>query len=286
MKRVSDVVIVPTDLEEKLDFNQEIPHTVHLKLFGTEDIVPLHYSETIEILLCDQLDGTLVIDGKSYRLFGHQVFVIPPLIVHANHIKAGPGRMFVIKVSLENLAHFIDIPAILQYRGLTVSRLAHTGPVYTEIEPIVRHLIEHDDDIFARMTALIDLFALLCRHTTDADDALESVSRLKSSFLKAVITWTLAHHPEPISLTDVTHQVGYSKSHFCHLFKELTHMTWTEYLHSVRISAACRYLQDGMTVSQAGERSGFNNLSHFIRIFRQNRGMTPKAYRQQHAVDQ
>ena len=286
MKRVSDVVIVPTDLEEKLDFSLEIPHTVHLKLFREEDIVPLHYSETIEILLCDQLDGTLVIDGKAYQLNGQQVFVIPPLIVHANRIQAGSGRMHVIKVSLNDLAHFIDIPALLQYQGLNVSRLAHTGPAFTEVEPIVRRLIEQDDDIFARMTALIDLFAVLCRYTTDADDTLESVNQQKNSFLKTVISWTLAHHPESISLSDVSCQVGYSKSHFCHLFKELTHMTWTEYLHSVRISAACRYLLDGMTVSQAGERSGFNNLSHFIRIFRQNRGMTPKTYRQQHVVDQ
>ncbi len=282
MKRVSTVVIKPTDLEERLDFSHEVPHTVHLKSFSEEDIVPLHYGETLEILLCDNLAGEVLIDGKPFELGGRQVFVIPPLTVHANRIQAGPGQMIVVKVSFPDLAHFMDIPAMLAYQGLSLDRVDPTGPPYDELRPIVDRLIEHDDSLFLRMAALIDLFALLGRHMASGERIEPAISQAKNDFLKAVISWTQAQYARPVSLADVASHIGYSKSHFCHVFRELTGMTWTAYLHSVRVSAACRLLQDGLTVGETGERCGFANLSHFIRIFRQNRGLTPRVYQKQH----
>ena len=284
MKRVSTVVIKPTDLEERLDFSREVPHTVHLKSFPEEDIVPLHYGETLEILLCDGLAGELVIDGKPYELGGRQVFVIPPLTVHANRIQAGPGQMAVVKVSFPDLAHFMDIPAMLAYQGLSLDRLDPTGPPYDALRAIVDRLIERDDRLFLRMAALIDLFALLSRHMASGEKIAPAVSQAKNDFLTAVLSWTQAQYAQPVSLADIASHIGYSKSHFCHMFRELTGMTWPAYLHSVRVSAACRLLQDGLTVGEAGERCGFANLSHFIRIFRQVRGLTPRAY-QQHGGD-
>ena len=41
---------MPDGFEEHFFFSAEMPYTISIKQFLTEDIVPLHYAETIEIL--------------------------------------------------------------------------------------------------------------------------------------------------------------------------------------------------------------------------------------------
>ena len=46
---------LPNGFEEQFFFSSHMPYTIQIKRFQTEDIVHLHYAETIELLLCDDL---------------------------------------------------------------------------------------------------------------------------------------------------------------------------------------------------------------------------------------
>ena len=43
---------LPNGFEEQFFFSSQMPYTIQVKRFQTEDIVPLHYAETIELLPC------------------------------------------------------------------------------------------------------------------------------------------------------------------------------------------------------------------------------------------
>ncbi len=60
----------PTTFEEHFEFNYHLPYSVRIKRFATEDIVPLHYAETIEILLCNNLTGEITIDNLGFSFAG------------------------------------------------------------------------------------------------------------------------------------------------------------------------------------------------------------------------
>jgi len=66
-------------------------------------------------------------------------------------------------------------------------------------------------------------------------------------------------------------------------FKKLTGMTPVEYRTGIRMSHA-RNLLRTHTVSETAFELGYENISHFIRIFRDKYGVTPKQY-QKHFDD-
>jgi AraC-like DNA-binding protein len=70
-----------------------------------------------------------------------------------------------------------------------------------------------------------------------------------------------------------------TESSFCRYFKSRTLKSFTKFLNEVRISYACKLLNnDGYSISDACFESGFTNLSYFNRQFKTVMKMSPKSY--------
>ena len=137
----------PNGFEEKFVFSEQSPYAITVKNFLTEDVVPLHYAATIEILLCDQLCGEIVIEGKHYPLSGKQLFVIPPYTLHSNSVTPGEGTMYVFKVCFEQMDRYINISNFLALRQVTLSQLRYDCPEFDRVMDIVSQLIRYDGDL-------------------------------------------------------------------------------------------------------------------------------------------
>jgi len=88
---------------------------------------------------------------------------------------------------------------------------------------------------------------------------------------------------EDLKQAEVARAVGLSPAAFSRMFRRITGGTFTQYLQRLRVSEACRLLlETNRTVTSIGYASGFQNLSHFNRVFRASLGQTPCAYRRQH----
>lgn len=272
---------MPDGFEEHFFFSKEMPYTVSIKQFLTEDIVPLHYAETIEILLCDQLSGEIVIDNRRYELGGYQLFVIPPYTVHANNIHPGIGTMYVFKIHFGQLRYYLDAEHIFSLFGTHVSRLRYDCPAFHEVLEVVAKLMDHDGELGRCLPHLIELFGILSRHT-DPDRADADHDRFRESSLQDLIRWTNEHYARKITIDEVAKMTGYSKYHFCSRFKSLTGMTYLNYLNSVRVRRACMLLQQGESVQSVCRAAGFENVSYFIQVFKKIQHMTPHQYACQH----
>ena len=273
---------MPDGFEEHFFFSREMPYTVSIKQFLTEDIVPLHYAETIEILLCDQLCGEIVIDNRHFELGGHQLFVIPPYTVHANNIRPGIGTMYVFKIHLGQLRYYLDAEHILALFGCTVSQLRYDCPAFDEVLEVVARLMEFDGDLGRCLPHLIDLFRILSQHTEPSREAAPEHARFRDSSLQELIRWTNENYARKITIDEVARMTGYSKYHFCSRFKSLTGMTYLNYLNSVRVSYACLMLQQGESVQAVCRATGFENVSYFIQMFKKIQHVTPHQYACQH----
>jgi YesN/AraC family two-component response regulator len=56
-------------------------------------------------------------------------------------------------------------------------------------------------------------------------------------------------------------------------------MRFSEYLNQERIRRATAYLDGDTTVISAAYQAGFNNVTYFNRVFRQQTGKTPSEYK-------
>ncbi len=86
----------------------------------------------------------------------------------------------------------------------------------------------------------------------------------------------------PWSIDRAAHHVGLSRRQFTLRFRQLTGVSFVEYLNHQRLAHAERLLRSGRySVTGAAFSSGFEDLSHFYRLFRGRHGLPPKRWMEQ-----
>lgn len=278
MQCVNYVSPPPNGFEETFQYSALNPYAVNIKTFQTEDIVPLHYAETIEILLCDALQGELVIDSNRYTLGDQQVFVIPPRTVHSNNIRPGNGTLHILQISFQEMERYFNIRNFLMLHSCSVSQLDYCCPDYDAVCAVVNGLKQHDGDLFACLPLILQLFSILSQYRDPSRSSTPHTPQLREVSLQALIRWTYENYSRKITIEEAAQMTGYSKYHFCNRFKTLTGMTYLQYLNTVRVSKACLMLRSGASVQTVCRDAGFENVSHFIQVFKRIQHTTPHKY--------
>jgi AraC family transcriptional regulator len=98
--------------------------------------------------------------------------------------------------------------------------------------------------------------------------------------LKRVLDYIAASLQENISLSQLATIAGMSPHYFSELFKQSTGRAPHDYVLLQRIERAKQQLRDPKrSIIEAGLESGFQNPSHFARVFRNREGTTPSKFR-------
>jgi AraC-like DNA-binding protein len=99
--------------------------------------------------------------------------------------------------------------------------------------------------------------------------------------VRKAMAYVHEHSSEPISLKDVARSVGISKEYLARCFHQETGVTLVTYLNRYRVGQAKARLEAGeQDLSKIALEVGFSSGSYFSRVFRQEVGMSPSAYRQ------
>jgi AraC-like DNA-binding protein len=98
--------------------------------------------------------------------------------------------------------------------------------------------------------------------------------------LKQVVEFIEKNYSTPITLQQLSASVSMSPKYFCRFFSEMTHETPMDYLNRQRIEQACYQLATtDDSITEIAYRTGFNDLSYFIRTFKKYKGITPGKYK-------
>ncbi len=100
--------------------------------------------------------------------------------------------------------------------------------------------------------------------------------------IDAVYKYVRSHFTESTQLEEIAAEVNMTIPSFCRYFKKVTGKTFTEFVNEFRIVHACKLLsEEQFSISEVCYESGFNNFSHFNRLFKQKTGKNPNAYRKE-----
>ena len=85
-----------------------------------------------------------------------------------------------------------------------------------------------------------------------------------------------------LSIADVQEHTGLSERKISNIIKEQTDLGFKQYVNSIRLSEAKRLLKESdLQVSEIAYRIGYNNVTHFNRVFKLAEGIAPTNYREQ-----
>ncbi len=92
---------------------------------------------------------------------------------------------------------------------------------------------------------------------------------------------------EPLTVTEISHQVGLHPNYAMNLFKRTFGTTLIDYLTNHRISHAQRLLATtDEKIVEVAFASGFSSISRFNEAFRRACGCTPREYRVEHETSE
>lgn len=132
-------------------------------------------------------------------------------------------------------------------------------------------------DIIER-TAFTELLVLLNTLSNTNDGVVVSDTYKYNHQVDDILSYINRNITENITMEQLAKHFYLSESYICRIFKAATGTTINKYITARRISIAKALLSDGVSVSEAFERSGFNDYSNFFKAFTKAVGMSPKKY--------
>ena len=98
--------------------------------------------------------------------------------------------------------------------------------------------------------------------------------------IKAAIDYIHANYrSNTIEVSYLANMSGISETYFRKLFKQIHSVSPNQYIINLRLEYSSHLLRSQFyTVSEAGYKSGFNDIKYFIKLFKKHYGVTPKKY--------
>lgn len=238
---------------------------------------PPHLHRDLE-LVC-MLDGTTeaFADTVRYELHPGDVFLTFPNQIHS-YKSFGEERYLIFIFKPDLLPEFAEI-----FRTVTPESAILRGAF---LDPNVRRLAEQllrgkkdgeDERVFAAMRRgyLLAFFSELLAYMN-----LQSATRTDSDAMRSIVAFCTSNFTEDLSLSLLEEKLHLNKYYISHLLSGKLGMRFNDYINSIRVSEACRYLRySDHSITEISELVGFNTLRTFNRAFSKQLGLTPSEFR-------
>lgn len=100
--------------------------------------------------------------------------------------------------------------------------------------------------------------------------------------INVIYDYVQANFQNVIPLEEIAAIANMTVPSFCRYFKRISGKKFTRFVNEIRIVHACKLLtEQQLSISNISFESGFNNFSHFNRLFKNITGKSPSAYRKQ-----
>ncbi len=123
-----------------------------------------------------------------------------------------------------------------------------------------------------------ELIYLFLRELTDRQLPGQSVQPADVKRIYAIRNRLAADLSVPPNLPKLARFAGLSESKLTRLFRQIFGSSVYTYYQTLRMHEAAHLIREQLSISEAGYRLGFSNLSHFSRLFKRHYGMTPKRF--------
>ena len=255
---------------------------------------PWHYHPELELIYFIKGKTTGVI-GEGFREFNEGDLVLlganfPHVLQEHTQFKREYPECepfgLIIQFTEEFLGeHFFDIPELLPVKQLI--KKAKRGIIFRESakSEIKKTLLQMKDmDDAKKLITLLDVLASLSsaqeyEYLTPKDYNYDA--SFDEERMLRINEYVFNHFKDPITINDMASISNMTETSFCRYFKSRTLKSFVHFLNEVRVSYACKLLNnDNYNISDACFESGFNSLSYFNRKFKAIMKMSPMQYKQ------
>lgn len=139
-------------------------------------------------------------------------------------------------------------------------------------------------DQFGRLLGLLEILKILSESRNyeilNAKGVAIAVDTKDNDRMNEIYAYVRNNFKSHIALDDISEEAHMTVPAFCRYFKKIARKTFTQFVNEYRIVHASKLLAEtSMTITEISFESGFNNFSHFNKLFKQFTGKTPSHFR-------
>jgi AraC-like DNA-binding protein len=233
--------------------------------------------------LCTIIDGSkhISLNGGANFTYGPGQFVLlPPSSTVQMKIDV-PTKALVFELNQElvkKVTEKISINLNADYNLLSESRFFYSN-LNDELGTCLNKLAGIAAFGDKNKEFLLDLYAQELIYYLVKIKGVQQVINLElDNPLYKAIQYIQSHIKEPISISQLAYDLNMSEGNFSNSFKKLMNLTPREYITNLKLIKAKEMLQT-QNVTEVAYNLGYDNISHFIAIFKSKYGITPKQYK-------
>ncbi len=247
-----------------------------------------HYHPEIELAYINKGNGKIQVGSHVSNYHDGALILVGSNVPHCGFTNnlLGDRKETIIQIKPDFMgAAFLETPEMLSIKLLF--EIAKKGVVYHgKTKKILGDLIETlgTQEPFDRFITLLQVLKRLEaseEHTILNAEGYAIKAELEdNNRINIIFNYVREEFQNPIALETIAEIVSMSVPGFCRYFKKITGKTFTQFVNEYRLVHAAKLLHEKqISISEVCFESGFNNFSHFNKLFKQFTGKTASSYR-------
>lgn len=271
--------------------NLEFGNSLHIKQHKeiVENHLPFwHFHPELELVYVNKAKGKRHIGSHLSYFNNSQLILIGSSLPHSGFTDrfTSNGKETIIQFKEEFLGDtFFDIPEMKTVK--TLFARAKKGLLFhqeakKEIGPKIEALTKYEgtDRIIHFLQILKDLSLSQDYSLLNVDGFAFEVEPQDNNKIEIIFHHVRNNFTQQITLDEISEKVSMTVPAFCRYFKKVTGKTFTQFVNEFRIVHATKLLAEKPTsITDICFESGFNNFSHFNKLFKKFTGKSPLKYR-------
>lgn len=264
--------------------------TYHIRDVNRAFQIPVHWHDELEIIYVKRGSLNVNIAGESYVGKPGDAFVVSPGNLHFMGSQTGKVDyytfLFPMKYITFNAEDMLDrevLEPLNSGRHMIHPQIGKTARDICE-ELIDIHQLknsEAEQKIAAQLKTKMTLLQFILKMWQEGfikDNATSG----RNTIEKEMVSYIQQNYTEKISLKEFGSQFHLSEKYISRYFKEHFHITLSQYVNHLRLEHARQLLQDtALPITEVAMQSGYQNVSYFIRSFKETYGVPPLKYRKE-----
>ncbi len=266
----------PTRHEEYSYFNSNLPFILLADLDRTPSNLSAekNWHENLEIQLCTDGQGEVLLDGTSYAFNKGDFVVANSNVIH--YTCTNDRLVYTCLIIDTEFCRRVGIDVtqiqfVSKFRSQTLERL---------FDRLKKAVLERDIPYKLALSNVIVLEILIELYKNYiVKDGHVSAKRNTFENVKKAIVYIRKNFSNRITLDQISNEVLANKFVLTRDFKKITGQTIINYLNSYRCQRAAEMIESGKGVAESAYECGFENLSFFSKTFKKFMGSLPSKYK-------